>query len=195
MSHSYPLVWPTGRPRTEHPRHSVFKASLYEATNGVNYQLHLLGASNVSITSNMRLGASSQLLSRQTSEDTGIAVYFDYDGSRHVVAIDRFCAFWENMRAIEKSLEALRGLERWGGAEIVKTSLGGFKELPQTIIVTQETRRQWWDVLQVSQSADWDIIEAAYKRLLHKTHPDKGGTAHTFQEVQQAYRQAKEGKG
>jgi hypothetical protein len=195
MSYSYPLLWPIGRPRTQYPKHSVFSASLYEAINGVNYQLHLLGASNVSITSNMRLGASSQLLSRQTSEDTGIAVYFDYDGSRHVVAIDRFQEFWENMRAIEKSLEAIRGLERWGGAEIVKTSLGGFKELPQNAIIMQETIRNWWDVLQVSQKAEIEIIEAAYKRLLHKTHPDKGGSVDAFQEVQQAYKQAKEGKG
>lgn len=39
-----------------------------------------------------------------------------------------------------------------------------------------------------------DMIEAAYMRLLHKVHPDKAGSNVAFQELQNAFRQAKEVK-
>lgn len=54
------------------------------------------------------------------------------------------------------------------------------------------TVRAWWEVLQVSQTADMDVIEAAHKKLLHKVHPDKGGSDAAFMELQDAFKQAKE---
>jgi len=96
------------------------------------------------------------------------------------------------LRAVWKTIEALRGIERWGAKEMVNAAFRGFKALPETIIMGEHTARAWWEVLQVSQTADWDVIDAAYKRLLHKVHPDKGGSDFAFQEVQSAYRQAKE---
>ncbi len=42
------------------------------------------------------------------------------------------------------------------------------------------------------QTADMDVIEAAFRRLLHKAHPDKGGSDFAFQELQNTFKQAKE---
>lgn len=192
MSRSSPLLWPMGRARTRVPITSKFDSSLSASERGVYKQIALLGGTNVIISSNLSVGRGGQILERQTAEDTGIAVYFDYNGSRHCVAIDRYRYFWENMRAIEKSIEALRGLERWGGAEIVKTSLGGFKELPANAIVTPYTARPWHEMLEVLPTASMDIVEAAYKRKLHSAHPDKGGDTAAFMAVQAAFKQAKE---
>ncbi len=193
---SNPLQWPAGRPRTETPRYSQFKATLQEAERGVYYQLQQLGAEEVVITSNLRAARNGIPNTRQTAEDTGIAVYFDYNGERHCMAIDRYVYFWENMRAIEKSIEALRGLERWGGAEIVKTSLGGFKELPANAIITPPpTVRPWYDILEVQPVASHEVVEGAYKRLLHKVHPDKGGSSAAFMELQGAWKEYMEQRG
>jgi len=190
---SSPLLWPAGRPRTVHPKHSAFSSTLQEAEHGIYWQLGMLGAEKVIITSNLHVGKNGLPNIRQTAEDTGIAVYFDYKDSRHCMAIDRYVYFWENMRAIEKSLEAIRGLERWGGAEIVETSLGGFKELPMNAIITPPpASRPWYDVLEVQQIASKDVIEAAYKRLVHKRHADKGGSSMAFIELQNAFREGME---
>jgi hypothetical protein len=192
---SNPLQWPAGRPRTARPRFSQFKATLQEAERGVYYQLEMLGAEEVIITSNLRAGRGGIPSTRQTAEDTGIAVYFNYNGERHCMAIDRYMYFWENMRAIEKSLEAIRGLERWGGAEIVKTSLGGFKELPANAIITAPAGRAWYDILEVQPTASREVVEGAYKRLLHKVHPDKGGNDAAFMELQNAWKEYMGQKG
>lgn len=77
---------------------------------------------------------------------------------------------------------------------MVKAAFRGFKALPETIIMGEHTARAWWEILQVSQDTDMDVIEAAYKRLLHKAHPDKGGSEQQFMEVQEAFRQAKEAR-
>lgn len=44
-----------------------------------------------------------------------------------------------------------------------------------------------YEVLDVSPSADAAEIEAAYRRLLKATHPDAGGSAALFRQVQAAY--------
>ena len=75
---------------------------------------------------------------------------------------------------------------------MVNAAFRGFKALPETIIMGEHTSRAWYEVLQVSQAADWDVVKIAYKRLLHKVHPDKGGSDFAFQELQAAFRQAKE---
>jgi hypothetical protein len=135
---------------------------LEKAEKGIAHQLKLLKATNSVITSNLISRADGAPAARQLADDTGIAVYFDYNGERHCRAIDRYKYFWENMRAIEKNIEAIRGLERWGGAEIVKTSLGGFKELPAQAIVTPYTAKPWHEVLEVSPNASKD---ASYRGI------------------------------
>jgi DnaJ-domain-containing protein 1 len=125
-------------------------------------------------------------------EDPGVAVYFRLNGEQQCIPCDKWSSVPDNLHAIELTISALRGLERWGAKEMVNAAFRGFKALPETIIMGEHTARAWWEVLQVSQNADWEVIEAAYKRLLHKVHPDKGGSDFAFQELQNAFKQAKE---
>jgi len=159
-------------------------------------ELALLGASNVVISTNIELRRDGLPYSKQlrANEDPGVAVYFTLNGEQQCIPCDKWTTIADNMQAIRKTIEALRGLDRWGAKEMVNAAFRGFKALPEAIIMGEHTSRAWWEVLQVSQNADMDVIEAAYKRLLHKAHPDKGGSDFAFQELQEAFRQAKEGR-
>jgi hypothetical protein len=46
-------------------------------------------------------------------------------------------------------------------------------------------------VLFVLEGAPWEVIEAAYKALALKTHPDRGGRTEDFQKVQRAFEELK----
>jgi hypothetical protein len=191
---AFPLQWPLGWKRTQFPDSSRFApGSVYAESEEVIHQLSMLGATNVVISSNMQYKPDGTPYARQQRiADTGVAVYFKLNGNDQCIPCDKWVTLEDNLRAIWKTIEALRGIERWGAKEMVDAAFRGFKALPETIIMGEHTARAWWEVLQVSQSADMDVVEAAYKRLLHKAHPDKGGSEWQFNELQDAFKQAKE---
>lgn len=193
MVDAYPLHWPPAWPRVKYQERARFDTTFASARNNLLRELSLLGATNVVISSNIELRRDGlPYANARQPEDVGIAVYFTLNGEQQCIPCDKWTRTEDNLQAIRKTIEALRGLERWGAKEMVNAAFRGFKALPETIIMGEHTARAWWEVLQVSQTADMDVIEAAYKRLLHKVHPDKGGTAFAFQEVQNAFKQAKE---
>lgn len=197
MSEAYPLQWPIGWKRAKYQDYSRFGKFTFEQMRiEVLRELGLLGATNIIISSNLKLRQDGYPYSNQRQpEDVGIAVYFILNGEEQCIPCDKWSKIEDNLRAIVKTVEALRGIERWGAKEMVNAAFRGFKALPETIIMGEHTSRAWWEVLQVSQTADFDVIQAAYKRLLHKVHPDKGGSDYAFQELQNAMKQAKETKG
>lgn len=189
---AYPLQWPLGWSRSKYPQPDRFKVSMGEAVDHLYNELERLGASNVIVSSNMRLRIDGRPLANQNRlDDEGVAVYFMLSGAQQCIPCDKWDTVKGNLRAIGLTVQALRGLDRWGAKEMVNAAFRGFKALPESVIVTPYTARAWHEVLQVTSDADWDIVDAAYKRMLHKTHPDKGGTTETFQEVQKAYKEAK----
>lgn len=189
----FPLQWPLGWKRTQSPAWSRFSpGSVFAESNSVIRQLRLLGATNIVVSSNMQYRADGMPYARQSRlDDSGVAVYFELNGAQQCIPCDKWRMLDENLHAISKTIEALRGIERWGAKEMVNAAFRGFKALPETIIMGEHTARAWWEVLQVSQNADPDIVDAAYKRMLSKTHPDHGGTDFAVQEVIAAYRQYK----
>jgi hypothetical protein len=183
----YPLTWPAGWPRTPTWKraHSPFKIeSTDRAMRELMDELGRLGATRIIVSSNLKLRQDGMPYSQQPrTDDEGIAVYFVRKGVDMVLACDKFAKREANMRAITKTIDAIRGIERWGSSDMMERAFTGFTALPAG-------SESWWGVLGVEPTARRVEVEAAYRRLRSQHHPDKGGEPGEFDRVQRAYEQA-----
>lgn len=191
---AYPLQWPAGWPRSKSPQPARFQVTMNESVKNLYDELDRLGASNIIVSSNMRLRLDGRPTATQNRlEDEGIAVYFTLSGAQQCIPCDKWSTVKDNVRAVGLTVAALRGLERWGAKEMVNAAFRGFRALPENIILGEHVSRPWHEVLQVSPNADQEIIRAAWKRLISRYHPDntESGDATKFAEVQKAYNEVK----
>lgn len=193
MTEAYPLQWPASWPRTKHKQSAQFKVTMGEAVQHLYDELDRLGASNVVVSSNMRLRLDGKPYADQKRmEDEGVAVYFTLNGEQQCIPCDKWFTVKDNVRAIGLTIQALRGLDRWGAKEMVNAAFRGFKALPESVIVTPYTKRPWHEVLEVLPTASPEIVRAAWRRLISRYHPDNQETGDPvkFQEVQAAYKES-----
>jgi hypothetical protein len=186
MTATTPLSWPIGRPRTQRPTVSQFATTGPKALKHLAEQVRLLGGKHLIVSSNLPVTRYTEepKWSAKLPADGGVAVYFELDGEEVCFACDRWYYVEENVRAIGKTLEALRGINRWGTDDMVRASFQGFTALPA------EVGRGWWDVLDVLPGASRAQIDAAYRQQLKRHHPDLGGDREMFLALQDAYEQA-----
>jgi hypothetical protein len=121
-------------------------------------------------------------------DDPGVAVYWldtSLSGHPRCMAIDRYDRVADNLAAVAATLDAMRAIERHGGAEILERAFTGFTALGH------DGSRKWWDVLGVPSDAKAADVEAAYRRRRAATHPDRGGDATEFAAVQKAWEEAR----
>lgn len=184
---AYPLHWPEGWERTKRPDSSRFNTSLSRSLNNVNKALELFAADsghkveNILISSNVTLG-------QQRPSDSGVAVYFSWNGISTCIAVDRYKKCEENLQAIYRCVEAERVKLRHGGIHLVTAAFRGYAALPPGTGLSDE----WWIVLEVQKSAPLSAVNLAYKTLRSKYHPDKStGDAKKFHDVQMAWEKAK----
>lgn len=117
--------------------------------------------------------------------DPGAAVYWrTHSGTNKVMAIDRYDRVADNLAAIAASLEAMRAIERHGGAAILDRAFTGFTALPAP------SSPDWADVLGVARTADTETIRAAYRRMAAQNHPDRGGDPARMAAINAAYEEA-----
>jgi len=192
-SKQFPLQWPLGKQRNQRPEYSRFKpGSIYSEAQSIFRQLELMGATQIVISSNMQYRNDGLPYTRQNVHDTGVAVYFkSANGDDQCIPCDSWVSLEENMRAIAKTIEAMRGIERWGGKSLMNAAFSGFKALPEAIVTAPPDRphRDWWVVLGVDRNADAPTVKQAYRHAQSITHPDAGGSSYDFQEVQAAYKE------
>lgn len=194
---AYPLQWPDGWKRTApvfrkraHFSSRNQRVSISESVNRIRGELQRMGIhdDDVVINSNLALRLDGLPRSGQSEPaDPGAVVYwtdrFDKSIAPRCMAIDRYDRVADNLAAIAATLDAMRAIERHGGAEILNRAFTGFAAL------THEGE-PWWDVLRITPNAGRDEIEQAYRRARSLTHPDRGGDPDQFQRVQRAYEQA-----
>lgn len=184
---AYPLCWPAGWERTPAQRRKLSqfaRRSLASARVFVLDELRLLRGQNVVISTNVVLRNDGLPRSGQKApDDPGVAVYFGLKGKPKALACDRWTRVEDNLWAIGKHIEAIRGQERWGVGTLDQAFLG-YDALPAP-------STNWWDVLGVERDAGLETIQAAYRVLAHKTHPDTGGSQEEFIRVQSAYEAAR----
>lgn len=129
--------------------------------------------------------------------DPGVAVYFrrfKLDRSLNfVLACDRWRCVEDNLYALAKHIEALRGQERWGVGTLDQ-AFAGYAQLPPATT----TKHPWRVVLGLDDSftrlpkgVQLDVMEAAFKKLTLIRHPDAGGSAEWMAELINAREEAR----
>ncbi len=204
----YPLSWPEGWRRTPagNRKRAAFNRkertygstpavgppasylnkkslSVSDSTKRVLSELAHIGISeNESVISTnvaLRLDGLPRSDQREPS-DPGAAVYWQRRGQpMRCMAIDRYDRVADNLAAIAATLEAMRAIERHGGAEILDRAFTGFAALPER--ASQGWREQLgFTPDQKVTAAD---VQKAFKSLVHTAHPDKGGDPLEFQSL------------
>jgi hypothetical protein len=188
MVEAYPLHWPVGYKRTNHRSSSRFNQTPDKAQALLRSELSRLGVSKIVVSSNVPVRNDGGLYSDMMGAripDPGIAVYFKYKGNDVVMCCDTYERPWENIYALAKGIEAIRGMERWGVSEFIERAFTGFKALPE-----QSSASKWWNVLGVREDSPKDEITKAYRNLAKAHHPDAGGDKNMFASINEAYQQA-----
>lgn len=126
MSAAYPLHWPKGWPETApHDREqSLFKQTLSDALRNLKRQVQLMGGSDLVLSSNCTLGT-------ERPKHPGVVAYFTLNKEQIAIPCDRWRAVQDNVHAIALTIEAMRGIERWGAKSMIKALFTGFKSLPE----------------------------------------------------------------
>ena len=171
MTQAFPLQWPAGLQRTRSPSRSAFgEFNIGSQSAFVRDQVRLMGGSLPVVSTNLELRNDGLPYANQRQPaDRGVAVYFQRRGKSMVFACDQWDKIEHNLRAIGKTIEALRGIERWGSSDLMERAFSGFEALPAP--------EQWWQVLGVSERASEADVTAAYRAKARAAHPDTGGSA------------------
>jgi len=115
-------------------------------------------------------------------DDPGAALYFNHKGKDIVFAGDVFERLADNIAAIAKHIDSLRGQDRWGVGTI-RQAFAGYAALPSP-------DPHWTLLFELPADAPKADIEAAYRRLAKIHHPDVGGSSAAFAQVERAHDQA-----
>lgn len=184
MTEAFPLQWPPGWKRTQRPERSRFQCTMTQQIYELHNELRLLGATRIVISTNqpIRLDGLPYAIKRMI-DDPGVAVYFDLKGHNQCIPCDKWDLLQDNLRAVVKTIEALRGLERWGAKEMVDAAFRGFKALPSPDdIMPIVSAPQYF-----SECVDEINGRECYRQLARELHPDNGGDAIEFSEMQRQW--------
>lgn len=197
---AYPLQWPPSWPRCRNPSRAKFgemrqsegapwkhrsSLTIAQARERLRDELDRLRASHVVISTNIRTRNDGLPYSNVNEPaDRGVAVYFRLKGEPRVLACDKWDRVADNLAALAKHIEAVRGQVRWGVGSL-EQAFGGYKALPAMGEI-----KHWSEVLGVPREASVEIIESRRVELLKKHHPDRGGTRARAAAINEAADQA-----
>jgi hypothetical protein len=192
----HPLAWPHGWPREQGRRKAArfYSASQYhgigsshmksgkvtisDALDRLERELARLGVDReVIVSTNLVLGSRGAPLSNQAEpRDPGAAVYFSLKGKDRVLACDRWDRTADNLAAIAAHIDAIRRVDRYGVGTLDQ-AFAGYDALPPP---GADNRPPWRKVLGIAddENSSADAINAAYRDLARKFHPDVPGGSH-----------------
>lgn len=169
---AFPLAWPAGWPRAKRKARSSFGVSFADARDDLMRELRLMGASYPVLSSNVPLRRDGlPYAATREPDDPGVAVYFMWQGKQMTFACDRWDRVKDNVRAIGKTIEALRGIERWGASDMMQRAFSAFEALPAP--------DPWWKMLGLTgPTRSKQEINEAYRKASGAAHPDRPGGSH-----------------
>jgi hypothetical protein len=169
-------------------------------------ELDRLGAANAVITSDLPTRSDGLPYANGRADDSGIAVWFflpDNKGNlqERVFACDKWRSHAENMTAIARSIEALRGLDRWGAGDVVTRAFAGFNALPagngEEYIPPPPKKRTWREVFSIAKPLEelskgelLALVYARHRAAIKVAHPDAGGSHDQAAELNAAMAEA-----
>ena len=186
----YPLQWPEGWKRTQSYQRKAATFSrqgkaltVFDGVQRVLDELQRLGVhqDDVVVSTNLQTRLDGLPRSNQARPgDPGVCVYWKPAKSpMRCMAVDRYDEVQDNLAAVAATLEAMRSIERHGGAAILDRAFTGFAALP----APAGGKRDWWTVLELSSTASQAEIREAFNRLAREHHPDRGGTDERMAEI------------
>ena len=202
MTASFPLHWPHGRPRTPSAsrRAAPFNSKHHNGRYQQTVELSISAALDRLEEEVTRLGVTTYTLSTNVEprldgrprsstariEDPGVALYFKLQGQNTVLACDRWNRVADNIAAIAKHIEALRGIERWGVGSL-RQAFAGYRALPPGgDAPPAPAEPPWWKILGVDRAAPFAEIEARWRELMRTAHPDQGGDPESAKRINAA---------
>lgn len=194
MIESYPLYWPDGWKRSASRDASNFVYIPFgHSRDKLLREIGRLGGKSIILSTNIPLrGDGLPYANFKPPADAGAAVYFDYKGKPMCFACDKFTAVWENLHAIELTIDAIRGISRWGASDMMERAFRGF-------LAIAYHGPDWRTVLGFSGmdngQVSAEMIDDAFRRLAQEHHPDKGGDPDQFHKLTQARDEAKRAIG
>jgi len=188
---AFPLAWPIGwarkggaRPRARFGR--GYGTDMTSARNALLAELRRLNAKEIIVSTNLPLRQDG--LPRSDARDPGdpgVAIYFRLKAEPRVLACDKWDRVADNLMAIAKHVEAVRGQVRWGVGSL-EQAFGGYLAL-----TAMGAKQPWWEVLAIDPNAPLVEIEAKRLELLKVHHPDRGGSHTRAAEINAAADEAR----
>lgn len=199
MAEAYPLAWPEGWARTaaHRRRRAPYKLNPEAATQHLVAELGRLGAikTTVVISTNMPIRRDGLPYANvRAPEDPGVAVYWSTQAFKdRAIGCDKWDKLHDNIHAIGLAIAALRAIDRAGASQILERAFSAFGALPASSAAP--IVRPWWEVFGFTQAIigalSMPMVEARYRELASRNHPDRGGSAEAMTELNAAREQAK----
>jgi hypothetical protein len=214
---TYPLTWPDGWKRTKagaqvrakfHKMTTTYRDSfsqpgqreavkrkgevtIAEGTSRVIGALRAMGVQdfNTIISSNLQVRNDGLPRSGQKApDDPGVAVYWKHKDRQQVMAIDQYDRVADNLAAVAATLEAMRAIQRHGGATILERAFTGFEALP-----APGAHKGWRVVMGFlpDERVTLDVLADRFRHLTKTRHPDTSTGSHdAMTELNGAYAHA-----
>ena len=184
----YPLAWPFSQPRTNPLARKAApfgKArangygrqplSIADARQRLEHEVELASGKGLVISSNLVLNRDGSVRSNQREPvDPGVAVYFLLDGRPVVLPCDRWDRAADNIAAVAKHIESLRGQDRWGVGSLAQ-AFAGYVALPPPSS-GEKPARPWREVMECDECGDInhpDDLSVRYRSLAKRFSGDE----------------------
>jgi hypothetical protein len=178
MADAYPLSWPQGQPRASRRRASKFKTATTKAVALLRGELSRLGVTGIVVSTNVPLKSDGTIRMDREPLDPGVAVYFTRNDQQMVFACDQYEDLRDNLMAVAKTIEAMRGIERWGAGEMMDRAFSGFKALPATAGQGEDC----WKVLELPPMSESRMVQLSHRDMLRKLHAN-GSSSEAFARI------------
>ncbi|MGN6109522.1 MAG: J domain-containing protein [Kofleriaceae bacterium] len=217
---AYPLQWPAGWRRTpvaERVRARFARKerqfrdygngntsswttnkqlSIADAVHRVRQALERFGFNDDDIVISSNLGLRLDGLPRSGQRepaDPGVAVYWRDAAVTQAMAIDQYDRVADNLAAVAATIDAMRAIERHGGAQILNRAFQGFKALPSEATPSMDAATAAIVLSNYSSTLSqgevlrsWEAARTAVRAARAKEHPDRGGDVARWHNVEVA---------